>query len=226
MTRLSKPGVGALGAGILILLILLVLSKQPRTPRGSMAVGTLIIFIAIVLVAAIAAAVLISSGTSLQQKALITSMEAKDGISNGLEAVQVRGSDASPAGTPHRLTHMFVTARLPAGASPLSLNNTVITMDTTQSTQTINYGGNVSDSTMASGTSDYVVYYIRQGPYFEPGYVNLGDMIKIKFNIDGSIGENMRGRISIMPRSGNVNQIEFVTPETMTDPTVVIWPTN
>jgi len=48
--------------------------------KGEMGIGALIIFLAILVVAALAASVFIGSGTSLQQKALITSNEAKEGV--------------------------------------------------------------------------------------------------------------------------------------------------
>ena len=57
--------------------------------KGEMGVGTLIIFIAVILVAAVAAAVLISTAGSLQQRALVTGGQAEQGVSTGAEAVSV-----------------------------------------------------------------------------------------------------------------------------------------
>jgi archaeal flagellin FlaB len=220
----TKTSMGMIGVGTVILLLLLSSPRQAKPPRGMAGIGTLIIFIAVILVAAIAAAVMITSSGSLQQKALITSNEAKDGVSMGLEAVSIRGSDASQSGTPHSVTHISLMGRLPAGSNPLSFNTTVLTLDTTQGAQSFLYGGTVSDSATAAGTSDYVVSYVKEGPYHEDGYANLGDMVKVKFNVNGAMGENTRGRVSIIPRAGNMNQLEFVTPETMTESEVVLWP--
>jgi hypothetical protein len=143
-----------------------------------------------------------------------------------VDVVSINGADPSSSGTPHTLTRLYMLSRLPAGADALSFNKTVMKLDTTLATQDILYGGTVAGGVMASGTSTYVITYIKSGPYKENDYLNRGDMIDIKFNIDGQLGENMRGRVTIIPQSGNINQLEFVTPETMVEPMVVLWPTT
>jgi archaeal flagellin FlaB len=222
----TKSRIGLLGVGALILLLTIASSKQAKPSRGSMGVGTLIIFIAVILVAAIAAAVIISTGGSLQQKALMTGNEVKENVAPSLDIMSVRGADASQTGTPHTVTHLTLLARLSAGSSPLNLNTTIMTLDTVSGMQTISYTATVADNVLAAGSSDYVVTYMKSGPYREDGYVNLGDVVKINFNVDGQIGENLRSRITVIPRSGNINQVEFETPETMTQPSIVLWPTN
>ena len=226
MTNSKKSKVGLIGIGAIILLVLLASYRQNRANKGSTGIGALIIFIAILIVAAIAAAVLITTGGSLQQKALITGNEAREGLNYGLEVVTIKGSDASQAGTPHAITHLTLMSRLPAGSNVISLNSTILTMDTPASSQTFTYSGTVQDSVLASGTADYVVSYMRSGPYQEDDYVNTGDTIKIKFNTENPLNENMRARVSVIPRAGNVNQLEFQTPESMTEPVTVLWPMN
>jgi len=97
-----------------------------REPKGMMGIGALIIFIAIILIAAIAASVLITTGGSLQQKALITGSQTEEAIASGIEAMTVVASDASaddPQGSPHRVgdfifTHHGVDLRRPDGRHP------------------------------------------------------------------------------------------------------------
>ena len=57
--------------------------------KALMGIGTLIIFIATILVAAVAAAVLISTSSVLQQRSLLVGQEARKGITNGVETVKI-----------------------------------------------------------------------------------------------------------------------------------------
>lgn len=196
--------------------------------RGLMGIGTLIIFIAVILVAAVAAAVLISTSGSLQQRSLTTGSQAEEGVSTGAEAVSVMATDGS---TGHDLEDFEVLLRLQAGSEPLNLNNTVVLVDTATTSQSLDYGGNVSDSVDASGTSAYVVTYIKEGPDFETDYLSRGDVIKLKFKCSdcsgadaGGIGENKKVRIKIIPRVGTTSIIEFTTPDVVTDQRITLWP--
>ncbi len=57
--------------------------------KGEMGVGTLIIFIAILLVAAVAAGVLLQTAGSLQEKSLSTGQQARSQISTHVDTVEV-----------------------------------------------------------------------------------------------------------------------------------------
>lgn len=85
-----------------------------------MGIGTLIIFIATILVAAVAAGVLISTSGVLQQRALITGQEARKKITNAVEVVSINGygnkSDES-------INDFETLLRLDAGSDPLQMKN-------------------------------------------------------------------------------------------------------
>ena len=61
--------------------------------RGQVGIGTLIIFIALVLVAAVAAGVLVNTAGDLQSKAAATGEDAQAGVSNQIEVVSATGVD-------------------------------------------------------------------------------------------------------------------------------------
>jgi len=86
--------------------------------RAIMGIGTLIIFIATILVAAVAAGVLISTSGVLQQRALITGQEARKKITNSIEIISItaRGNK-----TDESLNNFEVLIRLDAGSDPIQM---------------------------------------------------------------------------------------------------------
>ncbi len=184
--------------------------------RGEMGVGTLIIFIAMILVAAVAAAVLISTASSLQQRALSTGGQAEAGVSTGIEAISVQGTDAS---TDHTVEDFEVLVRLQSGSEAMNLNNTIVVFDTSSTTQNLDYSGSTSFSTYNFGVS-----YVKQGPEYEEGYISRGDVVKLEMTSSSSVNENKAVRLRITPRTGTSTEIMFTTPDVMTDKRISLWP--
>jgi archaeal flagellin FlaB len=184
--------------------------------KGMMGVGTLIIFIAVILVAAVAAAVLISTAGSLQQRSLVTGGQAEEGVSTGAEAVSVMATDAS---ADHTIEDFEMLLRLQAGSESMNLNNTVVVLDTSTTSQNLDYSGADTYDTV-----NYGVTYVKQGPDYENGYLSRGDVVKVWFSADGSIAENQKVRLKVIPRVGQATIVEFTTPDVMTDSRITLWP--
>ncbi|MFC2163258.1 archaellin/type IV pilin N-terminal domain-containing protein [Candidatus Altiarchaeota archaeon] len=198
--------------------------------KGLMGIGTLIIFIAIILVAAVAATVLISTSGSLQQKSLTTGSQAEEGIATGAEGIALQATDGA---LNHDVEHFEILLRLQAGSEPMNLNNTVVLFDTSTTSQNLLYNDTAGDSMVnAATTKDYSVEWIKKGPDYEVGYLSRGDVIKVKWNCydcqyagdAGGIGENKKIKVKIIPRVGSITLIEFTTPDVLTDQRVTLWP--
>jgi flagellin FlaB len=93
--------------------------------RGQVGIGTLIVFIALVLVAAIAAGVLINTAGFLQNQAESTGQESSNQVTNGLQVVSTTGAyDDDQLGSPtNSVDNVTVTVSLRPGADPVDLND-------------------------------------------------------------------------------------------------------
>ncbi|UXM84047.1 flagellin [Methanococcus aeolicus] len=105
-----------------------------KNKKGAMGIGTLIIFIAMVLVAAVAASVLINTSGFLQQKASSTGKESTEQVASGIQILQISGM--------HNTTHMnnsaiYVTPN--AGSSAIDLSQSIIILASGTSERTISY---------------------------------------------------------------------------------------
>jgi len=95
--------------------------------RGQVGIGTLIVFIAMVLVAAIAAGVLINTAGFLQSKGQATGEEASAQVSNRIDVVSAYGyvEDDYNSGT-ENVTEVNLTVRQAAGADNINLSKSTI----------------------------------------------------------------------------------------------------
>ncbi len=90
--------------------------------RGQVGIGTLIVFIAMVLVAAIAAGVLVNTAGFLQATAEDAGQESVDKVTNRVEVVNQHGV----VGNNSTVKTLNLTVRLAAGSSAVDLNSTSV----------------------------------------------------------------------------------------------------
>ena len=184
--------------------------------RGMMGVGTLIIFIAVILIAAVAAAVLVLTAGSLQQRALLTGEQAEKGVSTGAELMSVMATDATSGNT---VEDFEVLLRLQPGSQTINLNTTVIIFDTGSTSQSMEYSGGTSYT-----TTHYGVSYVKKSHDYLPGYLRTGEIIKVGFASAINVTESSKVKLKIIPRVGQPIVKEIPTPDVMTDRRMNLWP--
>ncbi len=105
--------------------------------KAEMGIGTLIIFISLLLVAAVAAGVLIQTTGSLQSKALTTGDEAKSKISTSVYVVEVSGSD----GTNGSIRTLYELVKLNPGSDGIKMSQTMLSISTQSSSASLKFAG-------------------------------------------------------------------------------------
>ncbi len=174
----------------------------------------LIIFIAVIVVSAVAAAVLIGSGGGLEQRSVTAMKGTEAEIASGLNVYSIVGSDASDDG---QVEQLEMLVKLKPGSDPINLNTTVITIDGRTSFQTLRYS-------TAAGSGTYDVYYLQRSGSPLDGYVNLGDSAVINISLATPIGSDEKLVIQIIPSQGSIRRIGFTTPNALIDQRVFLFP--
>ena len=121
--------------------------------RAEMGIGTLIIFIALLLVAAVAAGVLIQSAGSLQEKALSTGDQAKGQIATNVKVVEVSATD----GQDTTLEEFEQIIKLSPGSGDIKLSQVLLTMNTYDATATLTYRGATGQNENNMTTGFYTI---------------------------------------------------------------------
>lgn len=112
--------------------------------RAQVGIGTLIIFIAMVLIAAVAASVLIQTSGILQQQAQSTGKQATQEVSSNLiikniEGVRAKNNATDIAGN---VSLLKIRVGLNVGSSPVDLNQLIVTISDGTNTNDLLYADN------------------------------------------------------------------------------------
>ncbi|MFT4297835.1 MAG: archaellin/type IV pilin N-terminal domain-containing protein [Candidatus Woesearchaeota archaeon] len=194
--------------------------KSSRFSRkAEMAMGTLIIFIAMILIAAVAAAVLITTISNLQTKALETGKATRQEIGTNLQILEIYGTDGSSGSSINNIT---ILSKLNAGSEAIRFDDLLITLSL--SNQTTDYKFNETmDCSEIEGTN-YAVEYSITGNNNVTGYLTSGDVAKVCFIATSQIGESEYFRLSLIPKVGTPTILETLSPSTISKTREYIFP--
>ena len=176
--------------------------------KGAQGVGTLIIFIALILVAAVAAGVLISTVSNLQGKAEVTGSEVQQRLATGFTVIQV-GVDGTSDGQIDSGTDTFeVRTQLAPGSDPIKLDDVTMALVTDDGSNSYTYNGTNTSSGEFNATA------VRGD--ISDDYVNTNDVVTLQFDSLATIEESEDFEITLFPGAGSAQRIALVSPPAMT----------
>jgi len=130
------------------------MGRDARVHRAQVGIGTLIIFIAMVLVAAVAASVLIQTSGSLQQRASQTGQQTTTEVSSGLMVYRVVGyAPNAPSGN---ITRLGIYVQPQSGTQTIDLSEAILSLSNQEKIRDFVYDSRffVNKTVATSGTFD------------------------------------------------------------------------
>ncbi|MFD1587981.1 archaellin/type IV pilin N-terminal domain-containing protein [Halorientalis brevis] len=213
--------------------------------RAQVGIGTLIVFIAMVLVAAIAAGVLINTAGFLQSKSEQTGQQAGEQVTNRLQVLQVSGEKTStsitPPDEPERIGSVTMVVTKAPGAEDIAMRGITMqwvdndgTYDIVHEEEYNDQDGKFaqeaikdednsvrnSDSPVINSPDDRINLVIDIGESDDLGAYNddpdSEDLIR-----DSGLEEGETASIRITTASGTASTVQLVVPESLSGKTAV-----
>ena len=216
-----------------------VIKKFGNKDIGSIGIGAMIVFIAMVLVAGIAASVLIQTSTKLETQAMATGTETKSEVASGIAVFDVLGY----ADNDSDISKLAIGVRPRAGSEEIDLSKTFMELADKDKKVLLNYSTSyyaepdgVNDIFVNTGSCIVFPAYNASGSAAHFGLLviedadlslssatpvmNRGDKVYICINTTGTHGDlaerrNIWGIIA--PEEGSPGVIGFTTPASYTD---------
>jgi flagellin-like protein len=169
--------------------------------RAQVGIGTLIIFIAMVLVAAVAAGVLVNTSGLLQSQAQDTGADAQAQVSNQIDVVSATGSVSGDS-----VDEITLVVKKSPGSDPIDLNEA-----------SIQYTSDSDSLTLTEG-SGFDVTENMDGPVLEEN----GDRAEITITMDGNtnnpstLDEGEDAQLEIVDQSGASTIYGVNVPDVLT----------
>ncbi len=202
-----------------------------KNEEAQAGVGTLIIFIAMVLVAAVAAAVLIQTSGVMQSKSTTTTKEAASAIGENIQVEAVDGYKLTTGAT--TITVLNATLRVAAGGSDIDLTKLMVKVNA----QNYNFSNNVS---AYAPPNTFWVYALRQtvgstdlAPSINtynigtPATPTLkgGALVRLDINVSSlNIAAKNDITLALTPEKGATFSLPLTVPALGSTNTVAIYP--
>jgi flagellin FlaB len=201
-----------------------------RKDDAAIGIGTMIIFIAMVLVAGIAASVLIQTSSRLESQAMSTGEETTSEVATGLEVTEIQGHVENGS-----IDRLAISIRCRAGSRDIDLNTAVLELsdgsnkyilsfDTTPVFASAPAIGGIFDTDVFDDltNAEYGIIVLQDADTSATGtnpVMNRGDKMILTVNATATFsGLSERTQVSgrIVPEEGAAGIVSFRTPASFT----------
>jgi flagellin FlaB len=195
--------------------------------KAQVGIGTLIIFIAMILVAAVAAGVLLRTSGSLQQKAAVTGEQSIKEVSTQLKAISTTGYQATT--TNNRVDGLIITTSLAAGSGDIRFTDIIMTYHSGDIyIAGINYTtGAVTDPSDVDGSGADFRVNVLNGDTDE--ILEVGETVELHFWIENSTSDDLplssdtTFTLTMQPKAGQVSTVKKTAPSSISTNYITEW---
>lgn len=186
-----------------------------RGDAAEVGIGTMIVFIATVLVAAAAAAVLLDVSGKLQEKSSRTGQEATEQVASNFEVESIYGQRDAPGDA--GLDDLYLYVALAPGAETLDMSQLRVQLQNATQFKTFDHVNGAADADSFNVTS---IRDTDSGFTSAKPIMTAGDLVRIHIDLDTAFGAvegyepRQNVRVILLPEVGSKVETSFVTPNT------------
>ena len=206
------------------------MKRMDRKNVGAIGIGAMIVFIAMVLVAGIAASVLIQTSSKLETQAMATGEQTTTEVATGLAVYDVEGHVNTD------IDKLVIMVRPRAGSEAIDLSTTVIELSDSSSKRILTYDSTQFAATPAAAgifstdvfdglnAAEFGIIELRDPDSScsaSTPVINRGDKVLLSMNVTATFGSELSERTDVwgrvVPEEGAPGIISFRTPASYTD---------
>jgi flagellin FlaB len=190
-----------------------------KRDRGQVGIGTLIVFIAMVLVAAIAAGVLINTAGFLQSQSQETGESSSEQVTNRVDVVSAVGEQVDG----NSIGKVKVTVKQAPGAANIDLSQTIVQWTDDSGAYDLTFQGTGSDA----ADSGFNVTNVQDGDSSIPVLNDPSDRFQLQMDLseyranNAGLSEGSTAELQINTQSGGTSNVILNVPQTLSGTSAV-----
>jgi len=199
--------------------------------RGQVGIGTLIVFIAMVLVAAIAAGVLINTAGDLQSQASDTGTETQQAVANQIEVVHAYGEtnvefdeNGDVTTEASQVDHLNLVVKKSAGSDVIDMTSLTVQYTSEETSETLEYEAGDDVTTDGAFATDGLADTNGEGEALTDTSDRIELSIDLTENLEdgGALDPGDSATIELVDQSGAQFSYGVTVPATFSDTAEVV----